>query len=51
MLFRIIAVLPPKMIVSIIFRFDITEDFKLDALGLLLGILGEVRCAAVLSKS
>ena len=51
MLFRIIVVLPPKMIISIIFRFDITEDFKLDARGLLLGILGEVRCAAVLSKS
>ena len=42
MLFRIIVVLPPKMIISIIFRFGITEDFKLDARGLLLGIFGEV---------
>ena len=40
MLLRIIVVLPPKMIISIIFRFGITEDFELDARGLFLGILG-----------
>ena len=40
MLLRIIVVLPPKMIILIIFRFGITKDFELEARGLLLGILG-----------
>ena len=40
MLLRIVVVLPPKMIISIIFRFGITKDFELEARGLLLEILG-----------
>ena len=40
MLLRTVVVLPFKMIISIIFRFGIKDDFELDARGFLLGILG-----------